>query len=106
MTLRAQPGVTAALLGAALGAWIVAMQQMRAMDAGPGTDLGAFGWFIGTWVTMMAAMMLQSTAPVVALVSRLRGGAHTSLFVLGYLLAWTLYGAAAYASCWRSSRSA
>ena len=73
------------------------MQQMRAMDAGPGTDLGAFGWFIGTWVTMMAAMMLPSTAPVVALVSRLRGGAHTSLFVLGYLLAWALYGAAAYA---------
>jgi len=89
--------VTAALLGAALAAWIVAVQQLRGMDAGPGTDLGAFGWFIGTWVTMMAAMMLPSTAAVVALFSRFRGGAHTSLFVVGYPLAWTLYGAAAYA---------
>jgi predicted metal-binding membrane protein len=97
MTLRAQPGVTAALLGAALAAWIVAVQQMRGMDAGPGTDLGAFGWFIGIWLTMMAAMMLPSTAPVVLLFSRLRGGAHTSAFVVGYLVAWTLYGAAAYA---------
>jgi len=97
MTLRGRATLTASLLGAALAAWAVAVQQMRGMDAGPGTDLGAFGWFIGIWLTMMAAMMLPSAAPAVLMFSRLRGGAHTSPFVGGYLLAWTLYGAAGYA---------
>ena len=97
MTLRGRATLTASLLGAALAAWALAVQQMRGMDAGPGTDLGAFGWFIGIWLTMMAAMMLPSAVPAVLMFSRLRGGAHTSPFVGGYLLAWTLYGAAGYA---------
>ena len=68
------------------------------MDAGPGKDLGAFGWFSGNWVTMTAAMMLPSAAPVVLLFARLRGGADTPAFVAGYLLAWTVFGVAAYAA--------
>jgi predicted metal-binding membrane protein len=67
------------------------------MDAGPGTDLGALGWFVGIWVTMMAAMMLPSAAPAVLMFSRARRGAQTPLFVLGYLVAWTACGLAAYA---------
>ena len=96
VTGRARATVTAAVLGAALAAWVVAVQQMRGMDAGPGTDPGAFGWFIGIWLTMMAAMMLPATAPVVVMFSRLRGRADTAAFVAGYLLAWTVYGAGAY----------
>jgi predicted metal-binding membrane protein len=97
LTLRRRTALAASLLGAALVAWIVAVERMRGMDAGPGTDLGALGWFIGIWVTMMAAMMLPSAAPAVLMFSRLRRGAHTWAFVVGYLLAWTGYGLAAYA---------
>jgi predicted metal-binding membrane protein len=85
------------LLGVALVAWIVTVQRMRGMDAGPGTDLGTLGWFLGIWVTMMAAMMLPAAAPTVLLFARVRRHAHTAMFVLGYLLAWTGYGLAAYA---------
>src|SRR6476646_598896 len=89
--------VVAILLVAALAAWIVTVQRMRGMDAGPGTDLGALGWYLGVWVTMMAAMMLPSARPTVLLFARVRGAGSTWLFVGGYLLAWTLYGLAAYA---------
>jgi predicted metal-binding membrane protein len=97
LTLRSRTALAASLLGAALVAWIVAVERMRGMDAGPGTDLGALGWFIGIWVTMTAAMMLPSAAPAVLMFSGLRRGAHTWAFVLGYLLAWTGCGLAAYA---------
>lgn len=90
--------LAAALLSAALVAWVVSAQRMRGMDAGPGTDLGAFGWFIGIWVTMTAAMMLPSAAPAVLLFSGLRRGAPAWAFVVGYLLAWTAVGVAADAA--------
>jgi predicted metal-binding membrane protein len=76
----------AALLGAALAAWIVLFAQM------PGTD--GLWWFLGFWVTMTAAMMLPSVAPAALLFARLRG--RTPVFLLGYLAAWTAYGLAAY----------
>jgi predicted metal-binding membrane protein len=88
--------VTASLLSAALVAWVVAAQRMRGMDAGPGTDLGGLGWYLGIWVTMTAAMMLPSTAPMVLTYARAARGARTWFFVLGYLLAWTAFGLAAY----------
>jgi len=85
------------LLPAVVVAWIVTLQRMRGMDAGPGTDLGALGWYLGIWVTMTAAMMLPSAAPAVSLCARARGDAQACAFVGGYLIAWTLYGLAAYA---------
>ena len=97
LTLRKRATLATSLLGAALVAWIVAVERMRGMDAGPGTDLGALGWYVGIWVTMMAAMMLPSATPVVLMFARVRRGAHSAVFVLGYLLAWTGYGLAAYA---------
>ena len=97
LSLHRRTALAASVLGAALVAWVVAVERMRGMDAGPGTDLGALGWFIGIWVTMMAAMMLPSAAPTVLMFSRLRPGTHTSAFVLGYLLAWTSSGLVAYA---------
>jgi predicted metal-binding membrane protein len=78
---------------------------MRGMDGGPGTDLGGLGWFTGIWVTMMAAMMLPSVAPMVLTYSRVaqhraatrgRPLAAPWIFVVGYLLVWTVYGLAAY----------
>src|SRR5215218_5566626 len=88
--------VTATLLAAALVAWVVAAQRMRGMDAGPGTDLGGLGWYLGIWVTMTAAMMLPSAAPMVITYARAARDARTWVFVLGYLVAWTGYGLAAY----------
>jgi predicted metal-binding membrane protein len=76
----------AALLGAALAAWIALFALM------PGTD--GFWWFLGFWVTMTAAAMLPSVAPAALLFARLRG--RTPAFLLGYLAAWTAYGFAAY----------
>ena len=88
--------VVAAVAVVTVVAWVVTVEQMRGMDAGPGADLGSFGWFIGVWVTMMVAMMLPSTLPVIFLVARLRRGLEVCLFVVGYVLAWTVYGIAAY----------
>jgi predicted metal-binding membrane protein len=98
LTLGRRTALAVSLLGAALVAWVLAVQRMRGMDAGPGTDLGGLGWFIGIWVTMMAAMMLPSAAPTVVMFVRVRRGPGGAWgFVLGYLLAWTAYGLAAYA---------
>ena len=105
MTLPKPVAVTAALLAAALAAWIVTFERMEGMDAGPATDLGALGWFLGIWVTMMAAMMLPSVAPMVLTFARVNRERfrrnHTPLvptwiFVAGYLAAWTAYGLLAY----------
>jgi hypothetical protein len=96
-SVSARTGLIAVLLGAALVAWIVTLQRMRGMDAGPGTDLGALGWYLGSWVMMTAAMMLPSEAPTVLMFGRTRGGAEVGEFVAGYLVAWTVYGLAAYA---------
>jgi predicted metal-binding membrane protein len=105
MTLRGRTALAASVLGAALVAWIVLVQRMRGMDAGPGTDLGALGWFVGIWVTMTAAMMLPSATPAVMLLSRVRQNAPPSLFVAGYVVAWTAYGLVAY-GIYRAVRAA
>jgi predicted metal-binding membrane protein len=91
-----RPGLAGALLLASLAAWVVALEQMRGMDAGPGTDLGALGWFLGIWVTMMTAMMLPSAAPAVLMFSELRRDAPAWAFAGGYLLAWAGAGVVAY----------
>jgi predicted metal-binding membrane protein len=96
--------LAAALLAAALVAWIVTVERMHGMDDGPGTNLGGLGWYLGIWVTMMAAMMLPSVAPMVLLFSRFsrhrasKGLAFvpTWVFVAGYFAAWTLYGLVGY----------
>jgi predicted metal-binding membrane protein len=88
--------VLTAVLAATLVAWAVAVQQMRGMDAGPGTDLGSFAWFVGIWLTMTMAMMLPSAAPTTLMFSRLGRASQTTLFVAGYLLAWTTFGVTAY----------
>jgi predicted metal-binding membrane protein len=108
VTLRrpsSKPTAAAATLAAAaLAAWIITIYRMRGMDGGPGTDLGGAGWFLGVWITMMAAMMLPSVAPMALLFAKVsserrrrgRGVVPLWVFLSGYLVSWTLYGAAAY----------
>src|SRR4051812_45530051 len=71
---------------------------MQGMDDGPWTALGTLGWFVGVWIVMMAAMMFPSLAPTAALYARMtKDRMAPLLFTGGYLLTWTLAGAAAFA---------
>jgi predicted metal-binding membrane protein len=102
-----QLGLTSALIALALPAWLITADRMAGMDAAPGTNLGQLGWFVGVWVVMMAAMMFPSILPVVLMHSRIRTGQsergptavalETTLFVAGYLVAWTAAGVLGYA---------
>src|SRR5262249_30081542 len=55
----------AAMLGLAVGSWVVAVRQMSGMDMGVATGLGPFAFSVVLWVVMMAAMMLPGAAPAV-----------------------------------------
>jgi predicted metal-binding membrane protein len=91
-------GAVTATVAAAVGAWILAAQQMSGMDMGPQTELGSFGFFIGVWVLMMAAMMLPGAAPAVSSFVQAGGRALATPFFAGsYLAVWTLVGLVAYA---------
>jgi predicted metal-binding membrane protein len=62
----------------------------------------------GMWVAMMSAMMLPATTPAVLLFARVSRLYHavrrpylaTVLFVLGYLVVWSVFGAAATLVQW------
>lgn len=59
----------------------------------------SLGSFLVGWVAMMAAMMLPAVVPVVALYRRaVEAGraAPLPIFLLGYLLVWSVPGVAAY----------
>ena len=96
----------ASLLGLAALAWLLTHERMLGMDAGPGTDLGGFGFYVVSWVVMMSAMMFPSIAPMVLTFGfvqrrrRDRGSIERTVsswvFVLGYLLTWTVFGLLAY----------
>jgi predicted metal-binding membrane protein len=100
----AVPWIAVAALAAA--AWAVTIVLANAMGNGPGTMSLALLPFLGLWVVMMSAMMLPSAAPVAMLWMRLIGGAaagasrvlRMALFLGGYLLIWTAFGAVAFAA--------
>ena len=85
-------------------AWVITVGQARHMGIGPGTMGMALPLFLVLWVVMMAAMMLPSVAPVAITwakgIARQATGrtraARMGEFIGGYLLAWTLFGVAAY----------
>jgi predicted metal-binding membrane protein len=87
-------------------AWVVTVRQARGMGIGPGTMDMAFPLFMGMWVSMMAAMMFPSVAPIAVLWTRsitrrsagLERAMRISTFVGGYLIAWSLFGAVAFAA--------
>jgi predicted metal-binding membrane protein len=101
---RRHVGLVAALLVLAAVGWFVTDARMAGMDAGPGTDPGSLGFYVSAWVVMMGAMMFPSIVPMVRIYDLVqqrrqssgRGGT-TTLFVAGYLIAWTAFGLAAYA---------
>jgi predicted metal-binding membrane protein len=111
---RAPPLPSAVQLGLIFGllllaaiSWAVTGDRMAGMDAGPGTDPGDLGFWVTAWVVMMAAMMFPSIAPMVVMHARIEEGKRrqgretvaltTTLFVGGYLLAWTAAGLLGYA---------
>ncbi|MFN2542967.1 MAG: DUF2182 domain-containing protein [Actinomycetota bacterium] len=87
-------------------AWVVTVQQARGMGVGPGTMGMAFPLFISMWVAMMAAMMFPSVAPIAVLWTRsivkrahgLERAMRIGSFLSGYLVAWTAFGAVAFAA--------
>ena len=88
----------AVTLSVAAGCWAIAATQMRGMDMGVATTLGSFRLFIGLWAAMMAAMMLPGAVPAVSSYARAhRRVSAVPLFVAAYVLAWTLFGVAAFA---------
>lgn len=102
-----EAGLVAVLLVLAALAWFFVSPRMSGMDMGRWTDPGSLGFFLTTWVVMLAAMMFPSVAPMVVAYARIHrhrresgrpapSGA-TAVFVAGYLIAWTIYGVAAYA---------
>jgi predicted metal-binding membrane protein len=69
---------------------------------------GYFALVFSMWVVMMAAMMLPSATPMILLHStiarqrRARGGVSsaTGMFMLGYLVVWTIFSLAATVLQW------
>ena len=115
--------VLAALTGLTLLAWGYMVYEARAMHdtgvcscagmkmSGPDTD----PWSVGTllplflmWAEMMVAMMIPSAAPMIltfALVQRKRREQErpfvpTGIFLLGYLVVWTVFSALAAIAQW------
>ncbi|GGM06903.1 hypothetical protein GCM10010129_58500 [Streptomyces fumigatiscleroticus] len=85
-------------------AWVLTVGQALDMGIGPGTLGMALPLFLVLWLAMMAAMMLPSVAPVAVTwakgIARQSGGAtralRTTEFLVGYLVAWTMFGLLAY----------
>ena len=99
----ALPWIAVAVIAAT--AWAFTVTQARNMGSGPGTMGLTLVPFLGLWVVMMTAMMMPSVAPVAMLWTHVIGDvpalrtrvARMSLFLSGYLLAWTACGAIAFA---------
>jgi predicted metal-binding membrane protein len=82
--------VAVGALGLASGAaWLVLVLTRDAMP------MQLVPW-IGLWTVMMAAMMLPSAAPVILLYGRQANGVDSTLLMVGYVLAWSVVGIAAY----------
>ena len=94
-----------ALVAAALVAWTLTYAWASGMPTGPGAMGAGLVEFLALWAVMMTAMMLPSLAPVTDAYMRTLArepsprvrAMRTAGLVLGYLLAWTAYGVAAYA---------
>jgi predicted metal-binding membrane protein len=99
---REQTALVAVLFALAGLAWWLTGRRMHGMAMGPATELGGLGFYVGVWVVMMAAMMIPSAWPIVGMYERIRTAraeaprSATALVVAGYLLAWTVWGLAAY----------
>lgn len=106
--LRQRIGILATLLALSVAAWaVVVLQAMSTMGgAAMGLTQGmSVALFLGVWIAMMIAMMFPSAAPMILMFAAIATGKRrkelpytpTWVFVCGYLLIWTLFGALAYA---------
>jgi predicted metal-binding membrane protein len=101
----AKPMFAALVVLAVAGvAWVVMVQQSRAMAEMDGMDmgLGTLESFTASWVLMMAAMMLPSAVPVIlefARTAERRRGWQlaTGVLAITYLVVWLIFGVVCYA---------
>jgi predicted metal-binding membrane protein len=98
---REQILLVATLLAVAAGAWLVTDWRMGGMTGDPIGELDEVGFYATAWVVMMAAMMLPSVWPFVTVYDLMRASHEqrrwtTAFVIAGYLLAWTLWGLAAF----------
>jgi predicted metal-binding membrane protein len=101
----AKPMFAALVVLAVAGvAWVVMVQQSRAMAEMDGMDmgLGTLESFAASWVLMMAAMMLPSAVPVIlefARTAERRRGWQlaTGVLAITYLVVWLIFGVVCYA---------
>jgi predicted metal-binding membrane protein len=93
--------------------WIYLFRMARDMDAMcqcatmmmPGGEGMSIGWILSMWVVMMVAMMVPTAAPMTLFYARFRRGRSpagpivlpASAFLLGYVVAWTVFSIAATA---------
>src|ERR1700694_2348098 len=104
----------AALCAVTAIAWI----DLAYMARGMGVESMPIHWSAGyfaamfaMWVVMMVGMMIPSAAPAILLFSALRGHSRTNglgattLFAMGYLIAWTAFSLAATAAQWALSEA-
>jgi predicted metal-binding membrane protein len=104
LLLREAAPAWAAIAALTALAWIVTLDQVRAMGNGAGTMGMSFVAFVAMWTAMMAAMMFPSMAPVAILWTRsivhrsckAVASYRIALFVTGYLLAWAFAGVLAF----------
>jgi predicted metal-binding membrane protein len=104
--MDAATGWTVTIVALAILAWIAALIVMAEHDEGPGTPLHDFPTFLAGWIVMLTAMMLPSELSYVRVFAalsadsaagRIEARGRVLTFVAGYALAWTLYGAIAFA---------
>ena len=88
----------------AMLAWIPTVQQSLQMPPMPGTMGMTLASFLIFWTLMMAAMMLPALAPMVSLHLEVCNdgtpgpllAVRSGIFILGYLLIWTVFGIPAF----------
>ncbi len=104
---RLQLLTLALLLALATAAWLTVLWQSRMTGGAMGLTMGLSApLFLLAWVVMMMAMMFPAAVPMVQMLQRIaaskrlqgQASAPASLFVVGYLVVWALFGALAYAA--------
>lgn len=106
--MRQRLSILLALLTLSAAAWALVVWQAMSSMGSPSMGLTqgmGVALFLGIWIAMMVAMMFPSAAPMILMFAAIASGKRrkaqtytpTWIFVSGYLLIWTLFGALAYA---------
>lgn len=100
LSLDSRFAITASVIVVTLLCWYYMLYEMK-MNMAPAQSWNATDlfWLFIMWAIMMAGMMLPSAIPVIRLVAQLnqrrqqkqQAYVHTSYFIIGYLISWTLY---------------